>query len=341
MTMLLMPAAPKLDTDLQQRFEPVLYSPFMRQFSAIMQASRSLNAEEHSTASEDEIELCSIRQLARKSATGDLQWPTIPTIVEDLDNVLSSPDACARDIADVVMLDVALTAKLISLVNSAVYSLPREISSIEQAVALLGSDQVRNATLAVSVITSFSKDSSAALDVKSFWKHSLAVAMGARFLGSVLRDCGREAPEAGKLFLAGLMHDIGRVIIAQQLPDHDREIHTAATRTSASRLEAEEAILGIGHATLGADLLRAWNIDADVCEAAATHHHPNLKQPLSCIVHCADVIAHGLGFSPDGHQLPRTSPEVWETMNITNESVRAVGAKLLDEMDLLIATMLA
>ena len=339
MTPLLESPAPKLDGDMQERFESLLYCPFMKQFSQVMQASKaSATSEEYSP--DVEIELSQIRAQAVTQATANLAWPSVPAIVEQLDSVLSSPEVCAADIAEVVMMDVGITARLLSLVNSAVYNLPREIESVEQAVALLGSDKVRNAALAVSVITTFSKNDVDGFDSQSFWQHSLAVATCSRFLGNVLRDRGDDSPDPGKLFLAGLMHDIGRVVIVQQLPDYFQHIRSAVNDGEMSLLDAEHSVLGKGHTDLGAELLTGWKMDSEIFGATRNHHAPSLDDTFACLVHCADVIAHGLGYSLEQTPVPRTDPAVWEKLEFTNESIRAIGTKLIEQMDILTAAIL-
>jgi HD-like signal output (HDOD) protein len=315
----------------------------MRQFSAVMQSSKNTaNEVDRPRLDEGGPELVEIRGQMFAEATGNLDRPSAPAIVQKLDEVLSSPDACAADIAEVVMMDVGLTVKLLSLVNSSVYALPREISSVEQAVALLGADQVRNVALAVSMISKFTETKSAAgFNPTVFWKHSLAVAVVSRLIGNVLRQRGNRDIDPGNLFLAGLMHDIGRVVVAQQLPEYYERIRSVAFQTNAPIDDVELAVLGTPHTAIGAQLLQEWNMAAEVCDGARYHHEPETKGTVPAIIHCGDAIAHGLGFGNSESSLPQANPLVWEGLALTNESIYAVGAKLVVQMEQFVETLLS
>jgi len=321
------------EVEFQTRFHRHGYSPFTKVFQQLLQESVDPDfAAEKSGPSFDCEELCRLRADTRARVTGQLTWPAMPAIVEQLDAVLDLPNSRAADIASVVMLDPGLTTQVLALVNSPAYSLSRKIESLQQAVALLGTDRIRSAALAVSVMSSFSKSASG-FDVSTYWQHSLAVATGAQLIAGVFKDRGPSTLDASSLFLAGLLHDVGRLVIAQQLPDEFAAIQDAVNIHNAAWLEAESAILGMTHAEVGHDLLVGWSMAEEICEATRDHHRADTESEFARVVHCADAIAHGLGFSPEGQPFPHTAPQVWEALELSNNSVRAIATGLRENMD--------
>ncbi|MEZ6131560.1 MAG: HDOD domain-containing protein [Planctomycetaceae bacterium] len=312
------------------RFENQLYSPFARTFCRLLQESAACTHGSKSALSDCD-ELWRLRVDTRARIAAQLTLPTIPVIVEQLDAVLDSPNSRAADIADVVMMDAGLTVRVLALVNSPLCGMSRRIDSLEQAVSLLGIERIRSAVLTVSVIGSFSREAFG-LDVSTHWEHSLAVATGAQLIGGVLKNRGTGSLDSNSLFLSGLLHDVGRLVVAQQLPDEFRAIRMAVNSQEAGFLEAELAILGMTHSEIGYDLLTNWGLAPEICDAALNHHHAESNSDSARVIHCADAIAHGLGYSPEGQPFPYTSPRVWETLELSNQSVRGIAVGLTENM---------
>lgn len=143
----------------------------------------------------------------------------------------------------------------------------------------------------------------------------------------------------GGLFLAGLLHDIGRVVIVQQLPEHYKLIRTAQG-AGIEPLEAELAVTGMSHTDFGRNLLTDWNVSQDVILAAGYHHDPDDQGVFPNVVHCADAIAHGLGYAYKEQQFPRLNPRAWEVLGLTNRSMRLIAGKLIEQIDDLTNSML-
>lgn len=326
-----------LDPEFQNRFRSAAHCQFSVQFGRLLQDGRWVaSGIDPLRIDGPELEISRLRRDTVRGTQRSIEWPAMPSIVARLDKVLNSPKSSAADIAEVVQLDPGLTIQVLELVNSPAFGLTRKIASLEQAVALLGVVQIRMAALSVSVIRTFS-DSVAGLDVKGFWEHSLAVGLCAERLGRVLHDASndRDAAPRGQLFLAGLLHDIGRVVIAQQLPEKYAAIDKAVQRHGSTWLEAELSILGLQHTQIGHDMLKGWSMETAICEAALFHHDAFAAPEFARIVYCADAIAHGLGYSPRGFPFRGTDPRIWESMSLSNEAVRSLAVALLQDMELL------
>lgn len=162
--------------------------------------------------------------------------------------------------------------------------------------------------------------------------------MASQLIGSILKDRG-EKTDTGSLVLAGLLHDIGRVIFVQQLPEHYRQIRTAEA-AGTELLGSEMAVTGMCHTDFGRNLLKGWNISEDITLVAQRHHAPVDQGVLADVVHRTDAIAHGLGFGYRDQQIPRLITRAWETLGLTNSSMRLIAHKLLEQIDNLTSSML-
>jgi HD-like signal output (HDOD) protein/ActR/RegA family two-component response regulator len=193
--------------------------------------------------------------------------PTIPRIYARLRSVLADDAATAADVAKVVAADPAIAAKILQMVNSAFFRLPRRITKIEQAVTYLGFAAIRNLTLSVEVFASFSSTAAAgALNFEKLQQHVREVAGAARALApKTLED---------DAMLAGLLHDIGYWILATQCPAELAQAVDLAVDQAMHLHAAEAEVIGASHAEIGAYLLGLWGLPYTVIEAVACHHAP-------------------------------------------------------------------
>lgn len=193
--------------------------------------------------------------------------PAMPHIYSQLRALLTREEVTAGEVAQLISADPAVTAKIVQLVNSAFFRLPRRITRIEQAVAYLGFDAIRSLALSVEVFSSFpSSTVGGCLDLEKLQRHAQAVAGAARAL----------APEglADDAMLAGLLHDIGYWILAAECPADLARAVEQTTERGIPLHEAEGEVIGASHAELGAYLLGLWGLPYTVIEAVACHHTP-------------------------------------------------------------------
>jgi len=202
--------------------------------------------------------------------------PTLPEIMLKIQAMVNSDEGDAKELAGLVRHDPALSAKILKVANSAFYSTAAtRISSIELAVTRIGFNEVRNISMAVSLIKQFSRRSQL-LDYRAFWKHSLTAAFTAAAISRHLPGRLADVPANDILFLSGLMHDIGILVYDQFFHDEFKQIISAKVKNEISYLDAESAAVPHeGHATVGAALLELWKLDPSVVAAVRGHHAPS------------------------------------------------------------------
>jgi putative nucleotidyltransferase with HDIG domain len=196
--------------------------------------------------------------------------PSLNSINSALRELLTADQRYTSQIAEVIRRDPSLTARLLRLVNSVYYGLSAPINSIEEAVFYLGVRQIRQLAMVTPVIEDFQKlAGSASFKWREFWQHCIAVAIVTReVLGNV------QTPPDEVDYVAGLTHDVGKIVMASAFPEHFSEIHRRLPEVNTSLLDLEAEILGIDHAMLGALYLRSHNLPEVLVETARHHHAP-------------------------------------------------------------------
>lgn len=249
--------------------------------------------------------------------------PALPLVVSELLASFDDPDVELGALAAKVANDQALAAKTLRLANSSFYGLQSKVRTISQAIAVLGFDSVRALVVGAGVIGSFPASSARDVDFDAFWRHAIATALCARALG---RHVGRN-PELS--FVAGLLHDLGRLVLVTRFPDHYAEVLARRKLDDCDLMQAERAVLGIDHAQVGRALAQQWHIPEQICRAIANHHHPMRQDDgeLPAVVHVANVIAHGLDLAADEDELvPSLVQGAWDSLRLDPAALRAVFA---------------
>jgi putative nucleotidyltransferase with HDIG domain len=195
--------------------------------------------------------------------------PTLPAVVFELNKYLQDPDTSIKTVCQTIEKDQAITLKILRLVNSAFYGFKSKISDLRNAIVLLGYSAVRNAIVSLSVINSFSSKRVALMnfDITQFWKHSLAVAVTSKNIAQLSK---KESPD--NCFVGGLLHDIGKVILAQYFQDLFEQVWTTLQDEHISFYEAEKIKLPIDHTIIGAHLASKWQLPEGLIEAIRWHH---------------------------------------------------------------------
>ncbi len=194
--------------------------------------------------------------------------PSVPRVYSELTRVLADPEADLTAVVKVVERDVAIYAKILQLVNSAFFGLARRVTSIQQAVNCIGTSMLRTLVLSVEVFRAFDGVGTVpGFSLEGVQDHGLAVA---RLAGRLLAD-KRQGESA---FMAGMLHDVGQLILATRLPEHFGEALARVRRSGTALHAVEQELLGVTHAELGAYLLGLWGLPYPVVEAVAHHHVP-------------------------------------------------------------------
>ncbi len=220
--------------------------------------------------------------------------PGIPGIYNEIVAVLSSNDPSIERIAKIVERDMSMSAQVLHLVNSAFFGIRRRVSNITQAISLIGVETLRSLVLMTGVFTSFkSMKRLPGFSFTGLMRHALTVGIFARIIVEQEKKDGSYMDHA---FMAGLLHDVGKMIFAANMPDAYGEVLDLVRKTGQSFAAAEAAIFNVSHAEAGAYLLGLWGLPDTILEAVAYHHHPD-KSPTQkmntlTVVHMANVLDH-------------------------------------------------
>jgi putative nucleotidyltransferase with HDIG domain len=259
---------------------------------------------------------------------GDPMLVSLPEVFMRIREVVSDPGSTVEEATAVIGKDPSLTAKLLKLVNSAFYARtlrisgglpPGRVDTLSRAVMLLGLNQLSTLAMGVSVLPLFKDIPAECIDMRQFWRHSVAVGVVTKLLAVRMGD-----PSPERFFVAGLLHDIGRLVLFKQAPGLAAEALGLAGREGRLLLDVEREIFGFDHAELGGRLLRKWRFPESLEQAVWRHHTPMAgevpQEPsLVCV---ADMVAGAVlpGCSGE-HLVPRLQAEAWNTVWLTAEDL--------------------
>jgi len=218
---------------------------------------------------------------------------------------LAGEDVSFVVLGDLIEKDTVVAANILRVVNSAAYARRGTVNSVRHALSVLGVEKVRNTVLAMSISRMLNQGKPpAGWSMERFNKHAAAVAMLSDLLVQKVRT---EYPEGA--FVAGLLHDIGRLLIAMGLPREYAEIATLHQQSSKSWFECEQEVLGFHHAGLSADAMHEWKLPDPIRDAIQWHHEPPAMvkgklASLARVLHAADVYVDGLGHSIEVDRRP-------------------------------------
>jgi len=254
--------------------------------------------------------------------------PTLPMVYTRLLEVMNDSYSSSADVGAVISDDPGLTARLLRLVNSAFYGFPAKIESVNKGLSVVGTQQLHDLALATSVIGMFQDVPEDLVDMTTFWHHSLACGVCARVIATERRE-----PNVERLFVAGLLHDIGRLMIYMKNPDGARESLERSRMNDELLYVAEREVMGYEHATVGEALLETWKLPASLQEPVAYHHKPTLANGFAAeaaIVHVADIMAHAMLMGHSGERfVPPLQTAAWERLEISPSLIPV----LLDDVD--------
>jgi putative nucleotidyltransferase with HDIG domain len=218
--------------------------------------------------------------------------PSLPSIYVELVEELKSEDASMQKVGDIIAKDIGLTAKVLKLVNSSFFGMPQQIINPAKAASLLGLDLIKAIVLTSATFDKFKKLKFHGFSIDQLWDHAMTVAS---FGKAIAAHVGMDRKETESAFMSGLLHDVGKLLVAAYLPDKFVDILKLMRNEAISMSAAETRIVGTTHAAIGAYLLGLWGLPAPIIDAAAFHHEPS-KKSINCakpllIVHVANAFA--------------------------------------------------
>ncbi len=266
--------------------------------------------------------------------------PALPEVTFKILSMAKDPDSTTEDLQRLICSDIALSTRILKVVNSAFYGLSRQVSTIDRAVMILGRNAVRNIAVAASMVKIFTTGPRTdQFDARRLWMHSTATATAARILSSHLH-----LGDANEVFLAGLMHDIGIMAEMHWAPEKLMhcllELSSNADDAPSSDLRtAETHWFGMDHQDLGKEVCEHWNFPSLTADIIGVHHNPLVlvsgnHRELACLVSVADHLAAGLpkGFRLDLPEL-EISDAVLEEIHLRRDDLNAITERLVCEMD--------
>jgi len=224
--------------------------------------------------------------------------PTLPTIVFELNQLLEDSETSIVKVSETIEKDQAVTLKILKLVNSAFYGFKSGVSDIRHAVVMLGFNAVRNAIVSVSIIDALPKSLLFQdFEMGAFWKHSLAVAVTSK---NIAQKAGVGSPD--NCFVGGLLHDVGKVIMAQYFQDMFIKVWTYMQKECLSFHEAEQHELAVDHAMIGGHLARRWSLPDGLIEAIRWHQDFQPEIPNAnfvMIIYLANILVNSYDENPE------------------------------------------
>ena len=248
--------------------------------------------------------------------------PEIPSVVFELNEVIANPMSSAYHIAQVVNRSPSLTVLLLKIVNSSFYGFPSKIDKVSQAVTLIGTREISGLALGISILSIFKNIPKEIIDMYSFLKHSLACGILSRILAAQ-----KNFGQTEQLFVSGLLHDLGRLILYLYFADESRNILSRSRNNNRLLYEEEQDYLGCDHAQVGKQLMEQWKLPLILENNVLYHHKPSeAQQPIpATIVHLADIIVNSLGIGSSGEKfVPPLDLEAWENLQLPLSSFETI-----------------
>jgi len=234
--------------------------------------------------------------------------PTIPVVATQVLQLLDQPDVKIEDVADLMLTDQVMTARVLKMLNSPVYRPTHEISSLKRALVYLGLRHVREVALTTSLINAFDKDTGA-FELNAFWEHSFGVGMVSKIIASKIGY-----PDLEKAYISGIIHNLGVVFLNIHMAEEYQAVLAVIKDKRVSMRSAEIEQFGTSHCEIGLCMAHKWNFPETYCEVIACHHTPSeaVIDPVLCaIVNLSDLFCSVRGLDFGGRE--------WVSFNLSEE----------------------
>lgn len=247
--------------------------------------------------------------------------PSAPAVVTQLTEYFARDEVDSKVVAHLISQDPVMAAKCLALANSSVYGIQRRVSSIHDALSVVGLQAITTMVSSMAVAARFQQLKIPGYELRNFWLHSICTALSARALAKATRI----NPETA--FTAGLLHDIGKLALAARFPEHFSAVLEYQKREDCRMFEAEKKILGFTHCQIGEAVAEKWRFSPEAARAVAGHHEPedHPASTITSLIHIANVMGHVIGYMDDPDDLvPRISEFAYDRMGLDWSEIRAV-----------------
>ena len=268
-------------------------------------------------------------KIKRQFDKTDIKLPEAPTIITELNQVIADPLTTSNDVAKVVNKSPSLAALLLRIVNSAYYGFPSKVDRISRAVTIIGTKEISGLALGICVMQAFKDIPEDVLNIKDFIRHSLSCGMISRILAAQ-----NSMAETEQMFVSGLLHDIGKLVVIKYYPKHAKACMELGASSDTSIFQTEKRVLGLNHLQIAKFLLSKWKFPNEIITSIACHHEPSRasdpKKP--CIVHLADIITHGLGIGSSGERsIPKIDHPLLDEIVNSSDSIKVVIRQIVHQ----------
>ncbi|GAB6038735.1 HDOD domain-containing protein [Fundidesulfovibrio butyratiphilus] len=250
--------------------------------------------------------------------------PTLPKVLEEVSRLVKDPDSSTDQIAKLIAMDQVLSAKVLKMVNSPIYGFPGRISSIHHALVLLGFNVLRGVIVSTSVFDMMTKN------MVGLWEHSVGCALAS---ATVARQCGMKDIE--DVSVAGLLHDLGKVVTAVQLPELKVVIEEQVKLRDLTYLEAEKQLMGVGHDRVNVWLADHWKLPPSIKEGMGYHHKPQLARlypDVACCVHVGDFLVRIFQYGSGGDDnAPYLEPDALKKLKLRPRDLEIILDRLCEQ----------
>ncbi|MCK4952008.1 MAG: HDOD domain-containing protein [Gammaproteobacteria bacterium] len=255
---------------------------------------------------------------------------SLPDIFFKVNELVNDARSSASDIGRAIEQDAALSARLLKIVNSPYYNFPSSIDTISRAITIIGTRDLRDLVLATTVTRTFSGMDNDLIDMEKYWRHNLYCAVAGRILAQQ-----RHVKNTERLFVAGLLHDIGSLVMYQTIPELSNEALQRTQSDGTPLYIAEKEIIGFSHGDVGAALLQKWKLPDSLIETVKYHHEPELAENHRedvATIHIADYIANSI--DEDSNRCGVITPldeRTWATTGLSLEVLDTALCEITDK----------
>jgi len=305
---------------------------------AVFHRSRSgeiQTTENPSLTGNDSAASLSSMEMRQKIRNRDIKLPEVPTIIFKLNDTIADPFSSSDDIAQVINKSPGLAAQLLRIVNSAFYGFPSRIDSISRAVTVIGSKEISALAAGITTMEIFKDIPRNVFDTQAFTHHSLTCGVLARILAA-----GGNIRNTEQLFVSGLLHDIGRMVMFRYFPRQVGTMLAAASDGDACLYEVEKQVMGFRHTDVAADLFEKWKFPVALSQNVVFHHRPTLAHDSAraAVIHLADIIAHALGEGKSGEWcIPALDTAAWDKLRISPQTLATIIPQAIHHLNFLMS----
>jgi len=265
-------------------------------------------------------------QALRRTLTRLKGVPTLPRLLESVVSALEDPEVDFENVAELIEIDQSLTSQILRLANSAFYGAQGSVGQVTQALVMLGSAVTRSLVLSTSVLDIRK------VALRGFWEHSIGCAVAA---GAISKVTGRGNPE--EVSAAGLLHDLGKVVLYKELPDAVSYIASRAEAENRRFREVERDLLGVDHGEIAGWLVQKWSFPTRLAEPIMYHHVPARARQAkdeTAIVHMANTLVRALGYGSGGDsRVPDIESKAWSRLKLKAAGLDRVLDRFAEDLD--------